>query len=567
MDHEFDRKPDDSQDKHEQAKSSFEDLQKLMEQFQITADEPKTEQGELESEAEQTEEELPTEESVLSVDELIERAVSDEEQATGATDEVVTQPAQENESLPAEPETKKPEIKESKPVKSDEVAEASKSEDAQQKKSSSKKTAAKKKVIRKKELKPEMTQEEREQREREVILENSVKRRRPDQPVATVNLNQKSQQTKKSTTVKKSTSKKKTTKNSKKAIARRRKKRLMQLGTVIVLLLVAIVLIVSAVKGLSNRSAKNDPAAGSAVLTDAEKAEKRKQEGPASQQKTKQYEAIQDDDSLPAYAKKYPGLYSNAVKKPNKLSKEKVCYLTFDDGPSTSNTPGILDTLKEEKVKATFFVVTSEIDEETAPILQRIVDEGHTLCIHANEHEYGSLYASTEAYLEDFANAYDKIYELTGYRVQGFRFPGGSNGQVNGSGCYDEIVTEMTRRGFEYYDWNAYAHDAEGGNYSAEEMAAYAVHEVDISSRNDVILLMHDTYGKQKTVVALQQIIRQLKDEGIRMLPITNSTRPVHFEVSDATPQEYDESAEEEADNSSSTDEDTDSSDSNTEDN
>lgn len=562
MDHEFDRKPDDSQDKHEQAKTSLENLQKLMEQFEITADEPKTEPDELESELDQMEE-LPAEEPGLSVDELIERAVSDEEQETTAADEAVLET--EDESVSAEPEIK--ETKEPETVQSDEVVEASKSEQAQQKTPSSKKPAAKKKVIRKKELKPEMTQEEREQQEREIILENSTKRRRPDQPVATVDLNPKSHQTKKSTTAKKSTTKKKTAKNSKKAIARRRKKRLMQLGTAIVLALVAIVLVVSAVKGLKNRSAKQDPAAGSAVLTEAEKAEKRKQEGPASQQETKQYQAIKDDDSLPSYAKKYPGLYSKAVKKPNKLSKEKVCYLTFDDGPSASNTPGILDTLKKEKVKATFFVITSEIDEETAPILQRIVDEGHTLCIHANEHEYGSLYASIEAYLEDFANAYDKIYELTGYRVQGFRFPGGSNGQVNSSGCYDAIVTEMTRRGFEYYDWNAYAHDAEGGNYSAEEMANLAVHEVDISSRNDVILLMHDTYGKEKTVLALQQIIHQLKANDIPLLPIDNSTRPVHFEVSDVTPQEYDESTEEQTDNSSSSDEDSDSSDSNTQDN
>ena len=53
--------------------------------------------------------------------------------------------------------------------------------------------------------------------------------------------------------------------------------------------------------------------------------------------------------------------------------------------------------------------------------------------------------------------------------------------------------------------------------------------------------------------------ISQLKEEGIKMLPITNSTRPVHFEVSDATPQEYDDNAEEESD---SAEEDSDSSDS-----
>ena len=556
MDHEFDRKPDDSQDKHEQAKTSFEDLQKLMEQFKITADEPKAEQKPKATEPAQDEGEQPQDEPVLSVDELIERAVSSEEQPAEAPEETEESPEQttkasENAVTAPEAPTEEP----AAPVKP-------KTEETK-KKPAKKKPAPRKQVIRKKEMKPELTQEELEQQEREAILEGSAKRRHPDQPTATVSLNQ----TKKSAPAKKSAAAQKTTphnkkhkKNSKAAMARRRKKRLMRLGTVVVLLLVAVVLVVSAVKTLTNRSPKEDAAAGSAVvLTEEQKLEQRKKEGPASQQETKQYLAIKDDDSLPSYAKEYPGLYAKAVDEPNTLSDEKVCYLTFDDGPSTSNTPGILDTLKKENVKATFFVVTSEIDEETAPILQRIVDEGHTLCIHANEHKYGDLYASTEAYLEDFANAYDKIYELTGYRVQGFRFPGGSNGQVNSSGCYDDIVTEMTRRGFEYYDWNAYAHDAEGGNYSAEEMADMAVHEVDISSRNDVILLMHDTYGKDKTVSALEQIISQLKEEGIKMLPITNSTRPVHFEVSDATPQEYDENAEEESD---SAEEDSDSSDS-----
>ena len=555
MDHEFDRKPDDSQDKHEQAKTSFEDLQKLMEQFKITADEAKAEQKPKATEPAQNEGAQPQDEPVLSVDELIERAVSSEEQPAEAPEETEESPEQttkasENAVTAPEAPTEEP----AAPVKP-------KTEETK-KKPAKKKPAPRKQVIRKKEMKPELTQEELEQQEREAILEGSAKRRHPDQPTATVSLNQ----TKKSAPAKKSAAAQKTTphnkkhkKNSKAAMARRRKKRLMRLGTVVVLLLVAVVLVVSAVKTLTNRSPKEDAAAGSAVvLTEEQKLEQRKKEGPASQQETKQYLAIKDDDSLPSYAKEYPGLYAKAVDEPNTLSDEKVCYLTFDDGPSTSNTPGILDTLKKENVKATFFVVTSEIDEETAPILQRIVDEGHTLCIHANEHKYGDLYASTEAYLEDFANAYDKIYELTGYRVQGFRFPGGSNGQVNSSGCYDDIVTEMTRRGFEYYDWNAYAHDAEGGNYSAEEMADMAVHEVDISSRNDVILLMHDTYGKDKTVSALEQIISQLKEEGIKMLPITNSTRPVHFEVSDATPQEYDENAEEESDSS---EEDSDSSD------
>ncbi|MCD8355343.1 MAG: polysaccharide deacetylase [Clostridia bacterium] len=281
-------------------------------------------------------------------------------------------------------------------------------------------------------------------------------------------------------------------------------------------------------------------AAGNTQTSDAAvEPEPEPEELPASQQESEQYLAIKDDETLPSYAKEYPGMYADAVSEPNVLSESKVCYLTFDDGPSSSNTPGILDVLKQANVKATFFVVANQINEETEPILQRIVDEGHTLCIHANEHEYGKIYASTEAYLADFAAAYDKIYDLTGYRVQGFRFPGGSNGQVNKSGCYDSIVAEMTRRGFEYYDWNAYDHDAEGGNYSIEQMVNYAVHEVSISSRNDTILLMHDTYGKEKTVQALPSIISQLQSAGIQLLPIDNTTRPVHFDVNENTPPEY----------------------------
>ena len=95
---------------------------------------------------------------------------------------------------------------------------------------------------------------------------------------------------------------------------------------------------------------------------------------PASQQETKQYLKIKDDTSLPAYAKEYPGLYATAATTQKKLSDKKVCYLTFDDGPSDTCTPKILDTLKKYNVKATLFVVTSEIDGNEK-LIQRIIDE------------------------------------------------------------------------------------------------------------------------------------------------------------------------------------------------
>lgn len=260
----------------------------------------------------------------------------------------------------------------------------------------------------------------------------------------------------------------------------------------------------------------------------------------ASEQITDQYLEIKDDPDAYDYEKLYPGLYADSREIATEESDSKVCYLTFDDGPSDTVTPSILDTLEKYDVKATFFLVASEIEGNEA-LVQRMIDDGDTVCIHANVHEYDTIYASVEAYLEDFAQAYDTIYEATGYRVQGFRFPGGSNNGIITSDdtLYQAIANEMIRRGFEYYDWNAYDGDAEGSIPEASSLTSRAIEEVNESSRNDVILLMHDTYGKENTAEALPTIINGLRDDGIELLPITSSTRPVHFYVDDSTPSEY----------------------------
>ncbi len=277
---------------------------------------------------------------------------------------------------------------------------------------------------------------------------------------------------------------------------------------------------------------------------------------PASEQITEQYLAIKDDADAAEYQKKYPGLYAESRSVPTVESESKVCYLTFDDGPSDTVTPKILDTLEQYDVKATFFLVASQIEGNEA-LVKRMIEDGNTVCIHANVHEYDTIYASIDAYLDDFAKAYDTIYETTGYRVQGFRFPGGSNNGIITSDdtLYQQITNEMIRRGFEYYDWNAYDGDAEGAIPEPASLASRAIEEVEESSRNDVIVLMHDTYGKENTAAALPSIIEGMRNNGIEMLPITSSTRPVHFYVSDDyTPSEYSLEAEESSESTDSGD-------------
>jgi chitooligosaccharide deacetylase len=58
-------------------------------------------------------------------------------------------------------------------------------------------------------------------------------------------------------------------------------------------------------------------------------------------------------------------------------------YLTFDDGPNPSTTPQLLDVLSREGVAATFFLIDEHITGETAPIVRRIVAEGHAIGLHS----------------------------------------------------------------------------------------------------------------------------------------------------------------------------------------
>lgn len=60
---------------------------------------------------------------------------------------------------------------------------------------------------------------------------------------------------------------------------------------------------------------------------------------------------------------------------------EKIAYLTFDDGPTIQATPKILDILKEENVKASFFVIGKYVDKHPE-IVKRAYDEGHFIANH-----------------------------------------------------------------------------------------------------------------------------------------------------------------------------------------
>ena len=231
---------------------------------------------------------------------------------------------------------------------------------------------------------------------------------------------------------------------------------------------------------------------------------------------------------VPAYTELYPELYADDSLR-GTVDVDNAVYLTFDDGPS-ARTDEILEILDKYGVKATFFVVGAN-EEGDLERMQKIVAAGHTLAIHSYSHDYKKIYASVEAYLEDFNQMFCQIYEATGVKPQIFRFPGGSVNSYN-VGIHQQLIAEMTRRGFVYFDWNVANGDAVFSKIQpSSTLTANALKGVGTARR--AIILMHDSNAKTTTVEALPAIIEGYLGAGYSFAALTPSTRSVTFSYLD----------------------------------
>ena len=206
-------------------------------------------------------------------------------------------------------------------------------------------------------------------------------------------------------------------------------------------------------------------------------------------------------------------------------SDVKTVYLTFDDGPS-KRTEEILDILKEYDIKATFFIISSTSDQNR-DIVKRIYSEGHTIGVHSASHSYKEIYKSVESFMNDFEICYNYIEETTGEAPSVFRFPGGSVNNYNKNICKD-IVDEMGRRGFTYFDWNVSSDDATKN--PSEESIYTKVIEGCKKHKNSVVL-MHDSAYKKDTVAALKKIIPYLIEQGYIFDKLSENVQPTVFKI------------------------------------
>jgi peptidoglycan/xylan/chitin deacetylase (PgdA/CDA1 family) len=230
-------------------------------------------------------------------------------------------------------------------------------------------------------------------------------------------------------------------------------------------------------------------------------------------------------DTTESYTKLYPDLYATPPE--NFKVSPNTAFLTFDDGPS-DHTNDLLTILDKYGIKATFFF-SGGTDDDDKKMMKRIADEGHTIGVHSISHKYTEIYSSVEAYLDDFYNTYQNIYEATGVRPTIFRFAGGSINNYNRL-VYEQIIAEMTRRGFVYYDWNVAGDDASN---TATWTSIYNSVTTGAKSRigSQIIVLLHDS--KAKTVSVVEDVIVALRDMGFTFSEIKTDTMPTTFSYDD----------------------------------
>ncbi len=186
---------------------------------------------------------------------------------------------------------------------------------------------------------------------------------------------------------------------------------------------------------------------------------------------------------------------------------KKVIALTFDDGPWPQTTEQILDTLKKENVKATFFVIGQPL-KSFLEISKKTVAAGHEMANHTEHHWYKSMHGIVAQREIDDTNK--TLLEGLNVKTTYFRPPGGV--LTNG------LVAYSMQRSDTVLMWSADSGDSNPRRPSAESIIKTVVSQATPGG----IVLMHDGGGNhENTAKAVPEIIRQLRAQGYTFATIT----------------------------------------------
>ncbi|URZ02698.1 polysaccharide deacetylase family protein [Clostridium felsineum] len=204
-----------------------------------------------------------------------------------------------------------------------------------------------------------------------------------------------------------------------------------------------------------------------------------------------------------------------------KNDEKKIAYLTFDDGPSTTVTPKILNTLEQNNINATFFLIGSnvQLNDESKDLVRRTFYDGNSIGNHTYNHKPEELFPNNSTNVPLFISQIDatnlvlKTVLGQDFNTRLVRIPGGRMTRVHTHDVnLNQLEQAFSDKGIVDIDWNCYDFDAEGKPKNAQQL----LENVKRTSygKKKIVILMHDTYGKEETAKALPNIIEYLRSQG-----------------------------------------------------
>ncbi|MGL5615377.1 MAG: polysaccharide deacetylase family protein [Sarcina sp.] len=215
----------------------------------------------------------------------------------------------------------------------------------------------------------------------------------------------------------------------------------------------------------------------------------------------------------------------------NSNDTQKEVFLTFDDGPSTNNTPKILKILKENGVHGTFFTIGNNLknNPELQQVLREEIADGNAIGNHTYNHELKQLYPDNKISPTAFVNQVDETNALfdailgPNFNTRVLRLPGGYMSRTYYKDPNLEAFNKLLNENhITAIDWDAETGDAATTkSLSVSQMVNNIAKAA--SKETHVIILMHDAPAKGDTVEALPAIIQYFKEHGYAFKVIENA--------------------------------------------
>ncbi|MBR4760732.1 MAG: polysaccharide deacetylase family protein [Lachnospiraceae bacterium] len=182
---------------------------------------------------------------------------------------------------------------------------------------------------------------------------------------------------------------------------------------------------------------------------------------------------------------------------------EKLIAITFDDGPNVQITPKVLDILEEYEAPASFFLVGEQITEETIPIVQREIDMGFDIGNHSFTHGHMDQMPIEET-LDELRRTEERIKALTGKDSVFFRPP-----------FFDYNDEMLEKVDFCFITGQACE------DWDPEVTRQQRIEKIMTQACDGAIVLLHDLHYNDITVSLLGEVIDRLRDEGYRLVTLT----------------------------------------------